>query len=143
MAREYREGAHTIYDIKMHLVWVTKYRHKVLRGEIGLRMRDLVRQVCASREIKILKGHVGADHVHLMVSMPPSLSVSRAVQYLKGRSSHKLLSEFGTLRKRYCRQHRWARGYWVASSGNVTDEMRSVPNTSRTKPRQSRTTTST
>jgi hypothetical protein len=53
----------------------------------------------------------------------PSLSVSRAVQYLKGRSSHKLLSEFGSLRKWYWGQHLWARGYWVASSGNVTDEV--------------------
>jgi putative transposase len=63
------------------------------------------------------------DHVHLLLSIPPSLSVSRAVQYLKGRSSHKLLTEFGILRKRYWGQHMWARGYWVASSGNVTDEV--------------------
>src|SRR5436853_7610184 len=62
-------------------------------------------------------------HVHRLLSIPPSLSVSRAVQYLKGRSSHKLLSEFASLRKRYWGQHLWARGYWVASSGNVTDEV--------------------
>lgn len=55
--------------------------------------------------------------------IPPNLSVSRAVQHLKGRSSHKLLSEFGILRKRYWGQHLWARGYWVVSSGNVTDDM--------------------
>jgi REP element-mobilizing transposase RayT len=91
MAREYREGAHTVYDIKMHLVWVTKYRHKVLRGEVGTRTRDLVRQVCAARELKILKGHVGVDHVHLLVSMPPSLSVSQMMQYLKGKSSRVML----------------------------------------------------
>ena len=59
----------------------------------------------------------------MLLSIPPSLSVSRAVQYLKGRSSHKLLSEFGILRKRYWGQHLWGRGYWVASSGNVTDEV--------------------
>jgi len=68
-------------------------------------------------------GSVNRDHVHMLLSIPPSLSVSRAVQYLKGRSSHKLLSEFGILRKRYRGQHLWARGYWVVSSGNVTDEM--------------------
>jgi putative transposase len=68
-------------------------------------------------------GSVNRDHVHMLLSIPPQLSVSRAVQYLKGRSSHKLLSEFGSLRKRYWGQHLWARGYWVASSGNVTDEV--------------------
>jgi len=68
-------------------------------------------------------GSVNRDHVHMLLSIPPQLSVSRAVQYLKGRSSHKLLSEFASLRKRYWGQHLWARGYWVASSGNVTDEV--------------------
>jgi putative transposase len=68
-------------------------------------------------------GSINRDHVHMLLSIPPDLSVSRAVQYLKGRSSHKLLSEFGALRKRYWGQHLWARGYWVASSGNVTDEV--------------------
>jgi REP-associated tyrosine transposase len=59
----------------------------------------------------------------MFLSIPPSLSVSRAVQYLKGRSSHKLLAEFASLRRRYWGQHLWARGYWVTSSGNVTDEV--------------------
>jgi putative transposase len=121
--REYREGAHTVYDIKMHLVWVTKYRHKVLQGEVGVRARDLIRQVCAAREIKILKGHVGVDHVHVMVSMPPSLSVSQMMQYIKGKSSRVMLQEFAELRRRYWGQHLWARGYFCASSGTVTDEM--------------------
>ncbi|MGX5805887.1 transposase [Bradyrhizobium sp. Arg314] len=77
----------------------------------------------------------------MLVSIPPGLSVSRAVQYLKGRSSHKLLSEFGILRKRYCGQHLWARGYWAAASGNVTDEI--GLSISRTRRRRSLTTTST
>ena len=71
----------------------------------------------------IYAGSVNRDHMHLLVSIPPSLSVSRAVQYLKGRSSHKLLSEFGILRKRYWGQRLQGRDYWVASSGNVTDEV--------------------
>ena len=121
--REYREGAHTVYDIKLHLVWVTKYRYAVLRGEIATRTRDLIRQVCVAREIKILKGHVGRDHVHLMVSIPPSLSVSQLMQYVKGKSSRLLLQEFSELKRRYWGQHLWARGYFCASSGTVTDEM--------------------
>jgi len=59
----------------------------------------------------------------MLVSIPPNVSVSRAVQFLKGKSSHKLLREFVGLRKRYWGQHLWGRGYWVASSGNVTDEV--------------------
>jgi putative transposase len=121
--REYREGAHTIYDLKYHLVWVTKYRYQILRGELATRARDLIRQVCAAREIKILKGHVSRDHVHLLVSVPPKLSVSDVMQYLKGRSSHALQREFPELRRRYWGQHLWARGYFAASSGTVTDAM--------------------
>ncbi len=60
---------------------------------------------------------------YMLISIAPYLSVSRAVQFLKGKSSHKLLSEFARLRKRYWGQHLWARGYWVATSGNVTDEV--------------------
>jgi len=59
----------------------------------------------------------------MLIWIPPCISVSRAVQYLKGKSSQKLLSEYGQLRKRYWGQHLWARGYWVATSGNVTDEV--------------------
>ena len=70
-----------------------------------------------------LRGFDQPGHVHLLIGIPPQLSVSRAVQYLKGKSSHKLLSEYEVLRKRYWGQHLWARGYWVASSGNVTDEI--------------------
>ena len=120
---EYRRGAHTVFEIHLHLVWITKYRRPALQGEIATRVRDLIRDICGQHEVSIMKGHVSKDHVHLLVSIPPSLSVSRAVQYLKGRSSHKLLSEFGILRKRYWGQHLWGRGYWVASSGNVTDEV--------------------
>jgi putative transposase len=121
--KEYREGAHTIYDLKYHVVWVTKYRYKVLTGELSTRARDLLRQVCMAREIKIIKGHVSRDHVHMLVSCPPKLSVSAMMQYLKGRSSHMLQREFPELRRRYWGQHLWARGYFAASSGTVTDAM--------------------
>jgi putative transposase len=95
----------------------------VLGGDVGNRCRELLRETAQAHEIAIHAGSVNRDHVHMLLSIPPSLSVSRAVQYLKGRSSHKLLGEFGILRKRYWGQHLWARGYWVASSGNVTDEV--------------------
>ena len=120
---EYRKGSHTVYDIKYHIVWITKYRKAVLRGEIGLRLRELIRQTCEAREVYIVKGHIAVDHVHLLLSVPPNIAVSDLVQRLKGRSSRKMLDEFGELRRQFWGQHLWARGYFVASSGNVTDEV--------------------
>ncbi len=121
--KEYRKGAHTVYDIKYHLVWVTKYRYQVLRGEMAVRTRDIIREICMQHEIIILKGHVGWDHIHLFVSAPPRLSVSKMMQYIKGKSSRRLQQEYPALQKRYWGQHLWARGYFCASSGTVTDEM--------------------
>jgi len=83
------------------VVWVTKYRHPVLGGDVGQRCRELLRETARAHEMTIHAGAANRDHVHMLLSIPPSLSVSRAVQHLKGRSSHKLLSEFGILRKRY------------------------------------------
>ena len=121
--KDYKAGSHTIWDCKYHIVWVTKYRYSVLGGDVGLRCRELLREIARSQEMIIYAGSVNRDHVHMLIGIPPQLSVSKAVQYLKGKSSHKLLSEFGSLRKRYWGQHLWARGYWVASSGNVTDDV--------------------
>ena len=123
MIQDYKRGSHTVWDCKYHIVWVTKYRYTVLGGDVGIRCRELLREIARSQEMTIYAGAVNRDHVHMLIGIPPQLSVSRAVQYLEGKSSHKLLSEFGVLKKRYWGQHLWARGYWVASSGNVTDEV--------------------
>ena len=119
---EYRRGSHTVYNLQYHVVWVTKYRYHVLRGEVAERARELIRQSCMSREIKILKGHVAKDHVHVLLSCPPGLSPAKVVQYLKGRSSRLLQQDFSHLRKRYWGQHLWARGYFCMSVGEVTTE---------------------
>ena len=112
----YKRGTHTVWDCKYHLVWATKCRYPILGGDVGIRCRELLRETAMAHEIVIHAGSVNRDHVHMLMSIPPSLSVSRAVQYLKGRSSHKLLSEFASLRKRYWGQHLWARGYWVRAA---------------------------
>ena len=121
--KDYKTSSHSVWDCKYHLVWITKYRYPVLVGDVGLRARELLREIARSLEMAIYAGAINRDHVHLLIGIPPNVSVSRAVQYLKGKSSHKLLSEFVSLKKRYWGQHLWARGYWVASSGNVTDEV--------------------
>ena len=118
----YRTSSHSRYDIKYHFVWVTKYRKSVLAGPVGYRLRELVREICRTNEIEILQGSVSRDHVHVLLSCPPKLSPSRIMQYIKGKTSRKLLQEFQHLRKQFWGRHLWARGYFVASSGNVTDE---------------------
>ena len=108
--------------MKYHLVWITKYRKPVLVDAVGIRLRELVREVCRTNEIEILEGAVSRDHVHVLLSCPPNLSPSKVMQYIKGKSSRKLLMEFKHLQKAFWGRHLWARGYFVASSGNVTDE---------------------
>ena len=121
--KEYRRGAHSVFEIHLHLVWVTKYRRKVLTGEVALRVRDVLRQICGDHDVSILRGHVSKDHIHLLVSIPPQVTISRLVQRLKGKSAYVLLGEFPHLRKRFWGRHIWARGYFCCSSGNVTDEV--------------------
>ena len=119
----YRKTSHCTYDIKYHIVWITKYRKPVMTGKIATRTREIIRLICQQNEVEILSGHVSKDHIHLLVSVPPYLSASKLVQYLKGNSSHKLQMEYKELNKQYWGRHLWARGYFVASSGNVTDEV--------------------
>jgi putative transposase len=120
---EYRRGAHTVYQLHVHFVFVPKYRKPVLRGEVGLRVRELTRQICSKLGVEILKGHVRPDHVHLLLSLPPQVAPSRAMQLIKGKTSNKLLREFRHINREFWGRHVWARGYFAASSGNVTDEV--------------------
>jgi len=121
--KNYRKTSHSVYDIKFHLVWITKYRKPMLAGSIGTRLRDLIREICKTMDIEIIKGHVSKDHVHLFVSVPPYHSVSDVMKRLKGKTSRPLLSESRILAKQCWGRHLWARGYFAASSGNVTDEV--------------------
>lgn len=86
-------------------------------------MRELTRQVCQKNDVEILAGHVSKDHIHLLVSAPPHLSASKLVQYIKGYTSHKIQAEYKEINRQFWGKHLWARGYFVASSGNITDEV--------------------
>ncbi len=119
----YRTGAHSRFDLKYHFVWIPKYRKPILSGEVGVRLRYLVREICRTLEIEILEGSVSSDHVHVLLSCPPNLSPSKIMQAIKGKTSRKLLQEFKHLQKQYWGRHLWARGYFAATSGNVTDEV--------------------
>ena len=91
---EYRYGSHTVFQIEYHFVWVTKYRYKILNGEVAERVRELVRETCEAFEIRIVKGVVSKDHVHILVSCPPTMAPSEIMRRLKGRTSSKLLKSF-------------------------------------------------
>lgn len=121
--RSYRVNSHSKYDLKVHLIWIPKYRKRVLTGQVAERSRDLLRQICMEHEVHIISGKVAADHVHMFVSYRPQMALSQLVQYLKGISSRVLLQEFPHLRKQFWGRHFWARGYMAISSGNITDEM--------------------
>jgi putative transposase len=84
---------------------------------------NLIREICGQREVTIMKGHVSKEHVHLFVSIPPQVTISRLVQWLKGKTAHHMMMEFPHLRKAFWGRHMWARGYFCCSSGNVTDEV--------------------
>ena len=116
---DYRKGSHTVYDIKYHFVWITKYRYPVLTGAVALRARELLRQGCEANNLRILKGSVGKDHIHVLLSCPTTMAPSEIAQKLKGRTSRILQEEFPELRKRYWGQHMWGRGYFCGTVGEV------------------------
>jgi len=119
---DFRKASHAVYDIQYHFVWITKYRYKILKGPIAERLRELLRQGCEARGITIVRGNITRDHVHMLLSCPPTLAPSKIVQYLKGRSSRLLQEQFPELRKRYWGQHLWASGYYCSTVGAVTEE---------------------
>ncbi|HEA31157.1 MAG TPA: IS200/IS605 family transposase [Leeuwenhoekiella sp.] len=120
---EPRTEGHTVSRLSVHIVWSTKCRFHVLKGDTMVRCRTLLMQICDAEDVQILKGAISKDHVHMHVGYRPSLRVSRLVKKLKGRSLRKLQQEFPELKKRYCGRHFWGIGYECWSTGNITDEM--------------------
>ena len=120
---ENRKGAHTTTRLTVHLVWATKYRYHVLQGDIKIRCRQLLMQICDAEDVRILSGVVSKDHVHMHIEYPPKISIADLVKRLKGRSSRILQQEYPSLKKRYWGRHFWAIGYGAWSTGKITDEV--------------------
>lgn len=121
--KSYSRGQHTVYYHRYHIVWITKYRYKILTRAMKERIREIIAQVAQELGVTIENGVVSTDHIHVFVSIPPHVAVSEFVKQAKGRSSRKLQQEFPELKKRYWGRRFWARGYFSATSGNVTDEV--------------------
>src|SRR5258708_18437125 len=105
MEGRYATGSHTVYDIKYHFVWKTKYSYGVLKGDVALRARQILREICAEHGLQIVSGNVRVNHVHMLVCGPTNMSPAQIAQFLKGQSSHRLQREFSELQKRYWVQH--------------------------------------
>ena len=117
----HRSNGHSVSRLTVHIVWSTKYRYHVLKGDIQLRCRTLLVQICDAKDVQILKGVFSKDHMHL--EYRPSQSISNLVKKLKGRSSRKLQQEFPSLKQKYWGRHFWGIGFGCWSTGNITDEM--------------------
>ena len=120
---EYSKTSHTVFYHRFHIVWITKYRYRVLQGTLRLRLREIIAQVSEEMGIRIINGVLSADHIHIFAEIPPHVSVSEFVKIAKGRSSRKIQIEFPEIRKQYWGRHFWARGFFSSTSGNITDEM--------------------
>jgi|SRR5579883_952299 len=119
----HRHGPHSVFAIHLPLVWVTKYRKPAVAGAVGVRVRDLTREVCGTHDVLTIRGHVSRGHAHLLASIPPQVAVGRLVQRLKGKAADELLQEFAHLREQFWGRHVWARGYFCRGSGQVTGEV--------------------
>jgi len=118
----YDTGKHTIYYHRYHIVWITKYRFKVLHGKMRERVREITRQVCGELGVTIISGVLSSDHVHMFVSVPPKVSISNLMRAIKGRTSRKIQQEFPELKERYWGRRFWGRGYFSTTSGKITEE---------------------
>ena len=108
---------HTQWDCKYHIVFIPKYRRKVLYGELRRRLAEVLRKLAEQRESRIEEGHLMPDHVHMMISIPPKYSVAQVVGYIKGKSAIHVAREFGERKRNFVGQHFWARGYFVSTVG--------------------------
>jgi len=116
--------AHAVWQCKYHIVWCRKYRFRILKGEIGQSVRDIIRQLCEWKKITILEGNVQVDHINLVVEIQPKYSVSEAVGFLKGKSAIKVFDQHHELKKRYWGRHFWAKGYFISTVGLDNGQIR-------------------
>jgi putative transposase len=114
---DYRSLHHTKWECKYHVVFIPKYRKKVIFGQIRRYLGPILRKLAEQRESRIEEGHLMGDHVHMMISIPPKYSVSQVIGYIKGKSAIHIAREFAGRKRNYVGQHFWARGYYVSTVG--------------------------
>jgi len=113
---------HTEWECKYHVVFIPKYRRKVIYGQVREELRDVFRRLARQKECEIETGHLAPDHVHMLISIPPKYSVSQVVGFIKGKSAIHIARTYGERKRNFVGQHFWARGYFVSTVGR--DEQR-------------------
>ena len=116
--------AHSVWDCKYHIVWIPKWRRKVLYCGIRKYLGDVFRELARQRESGILEGHLCSDQVHIYISIPPKYAVAQVVGFIKGKSAIHIARTFGGLAKNFVEQHFWARGYYVTTVGRDEEVIR-------------------
>jgi putative transposase len=125
MARQFQRLAHSLYECKYHIVFCPKYRYRVLQGEIAEYAQQQIYNLCRQKDaVEVLELNVQADHVHMVVSIPPKYAVSSFVGYLKGRLAIRLFNRYEKLGRRYWGRHLWSRGYCVSTIGLDEERIR-------------------
>ena len=119
---KYRRQSHVVYDCRYHIVWITKYRFKIIDKEIEIALKWIIKEICDWKDIEILEGSVQEEHIHLYLSIPPKYSISDSLKWIKGKSAERLFKKFPELKKKYWGNHLWARGYFVSTVG-ITDNV--------------------
>lgn len=119
--KKYSSGAHTTHRLKYHLVWIPKYRKRVLIGSLGWRLYELFRECAEVNNWTIVEMNIQPDHVHMLVQLPPSIAVAQAIKLMKGGSSKKIREEFPELEEFLWGNSLWAEGYFAESVGQITE----------------------
>ena len=113
---EYQSLSHTKWDCKYHMVWIPKYRKKVLYGQLRRELGPVLRELATQKESEVIEGQLVVDHVHMLISIPPKYSVAQVVGYIKGKSAMWVARSMGRSRN-FTGQSFWARGYCVSTTG--------------------------
>ena len=108
---------HTKWDCKYHVVFIPKGRRKMLYGQLRTHLGEVFRGLAQHKESRIEEGHLMADHVHMMISIPPKYAVSQVIGFIKGKSAIHLARVYGERKRNFVGQHFWARGFWVSTVG--------------------------
>ena len=114
--------SHTRWNCTYHIVFIPKYRKKILFGELRKDVGEILRKLCEMKGVVLIEGATQKDHVHMLVSIPPKLSVSEFMGYLKGKSALMIYDRHPELRYKGMRRNFWARGYYVTTVGNVNED---------------------
>ena len=119
---KFKRLAHVVYDCRYHIVFVTKYRFKIIDKNIEIALKWAIKDVCDWKEVEILAGSVQEEHVRLYLRVPPKYSISEVMKWIKGKSATNLFKKFPSLEKQYWGRHLWSRGYFVSTVG-ITDDI--------------------